>query len=163
MKRLLSILFICCSAMSFAATPTEQADSIVVLKAKRELQLLRSGKVIRTYKVALGADPVGHKQRQGDGRTPEGTYKIDYRNSHSQFHRSLHITYPNSQDRASAKKRGVSPGGDIFIHGLGKQWGWVGKAHTARDWTLGCIAVTNEEIEEIWTLVPDGISVEIRP
>jgi murein L,D-transpeptidase YafK len=90
-------------------------------------------------------------------------YVIDYRNPKSQFHRALHVSYPNAADRATARKRGVRPGGLIMIHGLGKQYGWIGSAHTAKDWTLGCIAVTNYEIEEIWNLVSDGTPVEIRP
>jgi murein L,D-transpeptidase YafK len=141
----------------------ERAERVLIRKSDRTLQLLKGGKAFKTYKVALGPNPVGHKEKEGDGRTPEGTYFIDYRNARSQFHRSLHISYPSARDRASALRRGVRPGGSIMIHGLGKQWGFVGGAHIARDWTLGCIAVTNEEIEEIWAMVPDGTPVDILP
>ena len=103
------------------------------------------------------------KTYKGDNRTPEGFYTIDGRNPGSHYHRSIHVSYPNAQDRARAKKLGKDPGGDIFIHGLPNGQGWIGKAHVLHDWTLGCIAVTDEEIEEIWKLVPNGTVVEIRP
>jgi murein L,D-transpeptidase YafK len=160
-KRLATLLLLS-NLLVWAAAP-ERADRFVIIKSERKMHLLKSGKQLRTFKVALGPNPVGHKEREGDGRTPEGEYRIDYRNARSQFHRSLHISYPNSRDRASARRRGVNPGGMIMIHGLGKNFGWIGTAHTANDWTLGCIAVTNEQIEEIWAMVPDGTVVEIRP
>jgi murein L,D-transpeptidase YafK len=162
MKMRTFVALLLASTLASAATPI-RADRILILKSERKLQLLNSGKVLRTYKVALGPNPKGHKEREGDGRTPEGVYVIDYRNGKSQFYRALHVSYPNAADRAAARKRGVSPGGMIMIHGLGKQYGWLGSAHTARDWTLGCIAVTNEEINDIWNLVADGTPVEIRP
>jgi murein L,D-transpeptidase YafK len=158
---LLAFLAVCAS-LSLAAAE-ELADKVVVWKGERRLELLRSGKVIKTYRVALGGSPVGPKLQQGDQKTPEGSYTIDSRNPHSQFHKSLHISYPNAKDLAQARKRKVQPGGDIFIHGLGKKFGYVGKQHTLNDWTLGCIAVTNEEIEEIWKLVPNGTPIEIHP
>ena len=108
-----------------------------------------SGKPWKTYKVALGTQPIGAKERQGDHKTPEGTYTIDSKIEKSQFHRALHISYPNAADRKRALKLGVSPGGDVEIHGLGAEYGWVGSAHRRVDWTDGCIAVTNEEIDEI--------------
>ena len=141
----------------------ERADRVLVQKPDRRLTLYRANQVLKTYQVALGGAPVGHKQKQGDQKTPEGKYVIDWRNAKSQFYLSLHISYPNAADRARARKAGVDPGGDIMIHGLGKGLGWVGAAHRNRDWTLGCIAVTNEEIEEIWGLVPNGTPIEIRP
>lgn len=127
------------------------------------MDLLYKGEVWKSYRVALGGNPVGHKMQRGDSRTPEGTYVLDRRNRHSQFHRSIHISYPNSADRASARRRGVSPGGDIFLHGLPNSMGYIGAAHTARDWTDGCIAVTNEEIDEIWRVVRDGAPIQINP
>ncbi|HUQ49529.1 MAG TPA: L,D-transpeptidase family protein [Terriglobales bacterium] len=133
------------------------------MKHERQLHLLRSGKVIKSYKLALGGAPVGHKEKQGDQKTPEGLYIIDSRNPNSQFHKSLHISYPNAADRARARRLKVHPGGDIFIHGLGKAFASIGKDHSLKDWTLGCIAVTNEEIEEIWRLVPNGTPIEIKP
>jgi murein L,D-transpeptidase YafK len=135
----------------------------IVHKRARTMELIRAGQVIKTYKIALGGDPLGPKTRQGDHRTPEGLYVIDRRNSHSQFHRSLHISYPNAADREHARKLGVSPGGDIYVHGLPNGYGFIGSAHRARDWTDGCIAVTDQEIEEIWKLVDNGTPVEMRP
>jgi murein L,D-transpeptidase YafK len=118
---------------------------------------------VRVYDVALGEEPVGPKEREGDGRTPEGLYVIDGRNPQSRYHRSLRISYPGPEDAARAAKLGVSPGGDIMIHGLQNGLGWIGALHRTHDWTRGCIAVTNDEIEEIWDLVPDGTPIEIRP
>jgi murein L,D-transpeptidase YafK len=142
--------------------PRTVADRIVVEKAARTLSLYRGGRLLKTYKIALGPNPTGHKQQEGDGRTPEGTYTIDSRKRNSAFHRALHISYPNAEDRRRARRRGVSPGGDIMIHGLPNGLGAIGKKHVLRDWTEGCIAVTNEEIEEIWRVVPNGTPIEIR-
>jgi murein L,D-transpeptidase YafK len=138
-------------------------DHIVVYKRDRKLVLLSSGKEIKRYRVALGGDPIGPKTRHGDHRTPEGSYVLDSRNPNSHFYKAFHISYPSSKDTTSARKLGVSPGGDIMLHGLGKEYGWVGKAHTLHDWTDGCIAVTNEEMDEIWQLVRVGTPIEIRP
>ncbi len=139
------------------------ADKVVVLKRERTLQLLSQGKVIKTYKVALGGDPVGPKTGQGDHKTPEGLYVLDSRNAHSQFYKSLHISYPSVGDRAAAKQSGVSAGGDVFVHGLPNGYGWIGAGHRAKDWTEGCVAVTDEEIDEIWLAVANGTPIEIRP
>ena len=124
---------------------------------------MNQGKVLKTYKVALGGDPMGAKVRQGDHKTPEGTYVLDRRNAHSQFYRSIHISYPDAQDRVRARKLGVSPGGDIYLHGLPNGYGWVGRGHRLKDWTDGCIAVTDEELDEIWRAAPDGTPIEIQP
>jgi murein L,D-transpeptidase YafK len=125
--------------------------------------LLSKGKVLKTYQIALGGNPNGPKERQGDNKTPEGIYVIDSRNKNSRYHRSLHISYPNEKDKKRAKERGVSPGGDIMIHGIKNGFSWVGDLHTGVDWTKGCIAVTDEEIEEIDKVAPNGTIVEIRP
>lgn len=156
-------LLLCGATIPLTAAPGLHADRVVVLKQERILQLLSQGKVIKAYKVALGGDPVGPKKRQGDHKTPEGPYVLDSRNPHSQFHKSIHISYPNAQDRAAARKNGVSPGGDIFVHGLPNGYGFVGAAHRLKDWTDGCIAVTDEEIDEIWEAVADGTPIEIKP
>jgi len=140
-----------------------RADRIVVVKSTRTMTLLSGGSVLRTYKVALGTQPRGAKERRGDHKTPEGVYVIDSRNSHSRFHLALHISYPNAIDLAKARKGGFDPGGAIMIHGLEASFAWLGPLHRETDWTDGCIAVTNAEIEEIWKLVPLGIPVEIRP
>jgi murein L,D-transpeptidase YafK len=136
---------------------TLRADRIVVYKARREMLLLLGNSVLRTYKVALGRDPVGHKEREGDGRTPEGRYTIDRRNPKSRYYLSLHISYPNEADRARAAAEGVDPGGDIMIHGL--KDGMIRDG----DWTQGCIAVTDAEMEEVWGLVPEGTRIDIEP
>ncbi len=138
------------------AAPAARADEIHVVKHKRQMNLLRNGKVIRTYSILLGDDPYGHKRQQGDERTPEGRYSITFRNDKSRFHLSLRVSYPNEADRAQALKRGVDPGGDIMIHG-GTPPGY------GRDWTDGCIALTNREIEEVWRLVPVGTPIVIEP
>lgn len=138
------------------------ADRVVVEKRARTLSVFRGNVLLKTYKVALGPNPRGHKQREGDGRTPEGIYTIDFRKRDSAFHRALHISYPNAADRQSARRRRVSPGGGIMVHGLPNGIGAMGKAHLLRDWTNGCIAVTNEEIEELWRVVPNGTPIEIK-
>ncbi|HYK89751.1 MAG TPA: L,D-transpeptidase family protein [Acidobacteriota bacterium] len=139
------------------------ADRIVINKGTRTLSLFKGERVLKTYKIALGPNAKGRKEQQGDGRTPEGTYVIDGRKRDSAFHRALHISYPNVEDRRRARLKGVSPGGDIMIHGLPNGMGMIGKAHLLKDWTQGCIAVTNDEIEEIWRVVPDGTEVVIQP
>jgi murein L,D-transpeptidase YafK len=150
-------------ALSAGQTAPQKADSILILKKDHLMELLAGGKVIRTYKVALGRGDLAPKEREGDGRTPEGHYIIDSRNGASHYHKALHVSYPNAEDRARAAKLGASPGGAIIIHGLPNGMGWLGAAHRLYDWTLGCIAVTDEEIDEIWNLVPVGTPVEIRP
>src|SRR6266576_805209 len=133
-----------------------RADKVLVIKKDRTLQLLSNGKTIKSYKIALGGDPIGAKAKQGDHKTPEGLYVLDSRNSHSQFYKSIHISYPSAQDRAAAHEKRVSPGGDVFVHGLPNGYGWVGPSHRLKDWTDGCIAATNEEMDEIWKAVSDG-------
>lgn len=124
---------------------------------------MSQARVLKTYKIALGRDPDGPKVRQGDHRTPEGIYLLDRRNPNSRFHRSIHISYPESKDRAEAARLGLAPGGDIMIHGLPNGLGWLGSWHSKMDWTDGCIAVTNEEMDEIWRAVPDGTPIELDP
>src|SRR5258708_6244607 len=124
-------------------------DRIVVMKSARTITLESNGKPLKIFKVALGTQPIGAKQQQGDHKTPEGMYRVDSKNAHSQFYMALYLSYPNPEDKARARKLGVSPGGDVEIHGLGKKFGWIGARHRLTDWTDGCIAVTNEEIEEI--------------
>ena len=140
-----------------------RVDRVVVYKQERKLLLLSPGKDVRSYKIALGSEAVGPKTRQGDHRTPEGIYVLDARNPNSHFYKAFHISYPNSKDIAAAKKLGVSPGGDIMLHGLGKEYAWVGKAHVLHDWTDGCVAVTNEEMDEMWKMVQIGTPIEIKP
>jgi murein L,D-transpeptidase YafK len=158
-----ALLFVTSSANGAARAPAKQADRIVIEKNKGTMTLMSGSTVLKTYKVALGGQPVGAKQRIGDHKTPEGLYIVDQKKAASQFHRALHTSYPNAHDRENARKLGVSPGGDVEIHGLGAKYGWVGAAHRQMDWTDGCIAATNEEIDEIWPLVAFGTPVEIKP
>ena len=169
---------LCLSVLLIASAPafaTEQAsadgqqivsakaDQVLVLKGERRLLLLRAGEVLRSYRVALGWDPTGPKQSQGDGRTPEGRYELDWRNPESKFYRAIHISYPAPSDLARARDQGLSPGGNIMIHGLPNDLEIIGSDHAKWDWTEGCIAVTNAEMDEIWSYVDDGTPIEIRP
>lgn len=149
--------------LSAVGQPPRNADMIRVDKSDRRLELLRDGEVLKSYRVQLGANPVGHKQREGDERTPEGRYRIDWRNPRSKFHRALHISYPNTQDRRAAHMQGVSPGGAIMIHGQPNGWGWATPFLSVWDWTDGCIAVSDDEMNEIWNAVRDGTPIEIQP
>jgi L,D-peptidoglycan transpeptidase YkuD (ErfK/YbiS/YcfS/YnhG family) len=139
------------------------ADKIVIEKKARRLSVMSGGEVVKAYKIALGGNPEGAKEREGDNKTPEGTYFIDSRSNDTHYHLSLHISYPNEADKKRAKELGVSPGGGIMIHGIKNGFGWVGNAQSQIDWTQGCVAVTDEEIEEIDRLAPNGTVVEIRP
>ena len=146
------------------AAPAEQADCITVDKSDREMKLWQGARLLARYDIALGGAPeAGHKRQEGDERTPEGRYVIDWRNARSMAHLSLHISYPNAADSAAAAARGVSPGGSVMIHGLPNGWSAVGRLHLMADWTDGCIGVTNAEMEEIWARVPDGAVIEITP
>ena len=136
-------------------------DKVFVDKSARTLQLLSDDKVIKSYHIALGGNPIGHKQQQGDQRTPVGNYILDYKNEKSGYYRSIHVSYPNAADKARAKSRGVSAGGDIMIHGQKNGFGAFGILNQQRDWTEGCMAVTNDEIDEIMAAVKIGTAIEI--
>ena len=164
MRRCIFFFFLLLAAVSLAAPAAKPlADKILIVKSTRTMTLYSGNKVLRTYKVALGTAPVGPKRVQGDHKTPEGIYTIDAKNPQSQFHLSLHISYPDAADRERARKLGAMPGGAIMIHGLPPGYAYLGAMHRKVDWTDGCVAVTNAEIEEIWKLVPVGTRVEIRP
>jgi len=143
------------------APASQRADFVEVDKSDREMRLLRDGEVIRRYQIALGFAPEGDKQREGDGKTPEGLYTLDFRNPNSKFHLSPHINYPSAEDQADADARGEPPGGEIFIHGGPR--GVPDALWRGHDWTLGCISVTNDEIAEIWSLVPNSTPILIQP
>jgi murein L,D-transpeptidase YafK len=151
------------SALALALPREIRADRLVIDKSERTLTLWWHGVPLKVYRVALGGSPVGAKRKQGDKRTPQGRYSVADRHPNSRFHRALHLSYPNAADRAQARAEHVDPGGDIEIHGLKPGYEWVGSAHTLFDWTDGCIAVTNTEIEELWRAAPIGTPVEIRP
>ncbi|MEM9796159.1 MAG: L,D-transpeptidase family protein [Pseudomonadota bacterium] len=160
---LLLALAACSPHVPPMAPEDQQADAIHVDKSERRLTLLRDGTAIATYDISLGADgDGGHKQQEGDERTPEGSYVIDWRNPNSIAHLSLHISYPNAADIAAAEAAGIDPGGNIMIHGIRNGWGALGGLHRRWDWTDGCIAVTDAEMREIWSLVPNGTPIEIE-
>ncbi len=157
----LDIGFGACSAR--AAALTERADRILVLKSARQLLLMRANDVMARYPVALGAQPTGHKRQQGDKRTPEGRYRVDMLNPYSRYHRALHISYPNSADLRQARAAGIAPGGDVEIHGLPRGFETYDPAVFTKDWTDGCIAVSNRAMDEIWDKVRLDTPVEIIP
>lgn len=138
-------------------------ECVVIYKSQNIMQLLAGSEVVRSYQVAIGRNPLGHKQKADDCRTPEGAYIIDRHNKDSRFHKSLHISYPNKSDLAAAKKNGKYPGSNIMIHGLPKGFEDLGDVHFKRNWTKGCVAVNNQEMDEIWKLVPDGTPIFIKP
>ena len=169
MKYLIAFFICICVGQSATNTVgisvpmTTKATRIVVKKADRKMMLYTKDKLLKTYNISLGGNPIGHKKQEGDSKTPEGNYTISHKNAASRFHKSLKISYPNTIDCANAKNLGVSAGGDVMIHGLGKGFSFLGKLHTLQDWTLGCVAVTNEEIDEIWKIVDLGTSIQIDP
>jgi murein L,D-transpeptidase YafK len=138
-------------------------DRILVEKSARQLSVFAGDKKLKSYRVALGRNPVGAKQEEGDMKTPEGIYAIDSRNPQSDYHLALHVSYPSEEDTARAAERGVNAGFDIMIHGIRNGDGWIGAFHRMHDWTAGCIAITDEEIEELWRVTSDGTPIEIRP
>lgn len=152
-------------ALSMEISPMAEGpvDRILVEKAKRTLTLFKQDREIKTYKIALGRDPVGPKVQQGDNKTPEGVYFVDYKVRNSIYHRALHLSYPNPDDVERARSLGVAPGGSIMIHGMKKEHLWMGDVQYLFNWTNGCIALTNSEIEEVWDLVSHWTPVEIRP
>jgi murein L,D-transpeptidase YafK len=141
----------------------EKADRVVVLKSERKLVLMRGDLVLDVFTVALGRYAKGHKQREGDQRTPEGVYTLDEKMTRSNFYRAIHISYPNAQDMARAQRNGHRPGGLILIHGLPNGWGAQELGHPKFDWTDGCIAVTNREMDRVWARVDTGTQIEIFP
>ena len=146
---------------------TKPVTTIEVFKQQRQLKLKHHDQIIRTYPIRLGFNPIGHKQFEGDGKTPEGTYTIDWRNPQSAYYKSLHISYPNPNDLAYAKQRQKSAGGDVMIHGTVPTPATAFPASSTymprKDWTLGCIAVTNADMDEIWQLVKNGTQIIIHP
>lgn len=145
-----------------SAALSETSDSVLVDKSDEKLYLLKDGAVIAEYSVAFGANPKGHKQQKGDERTPEGNYALDYKKEDSAFYRAIHISYPNEEDKRSAAERNVDPGGAIMIHGQRNRLGWLSFITQRFNWTDGCIAVTNSEMDEIWDSVPVNTPIEIR-
>jgi murein L,D-transpeptidase YafK len=139
------------------ANETMRIDRVLVDKSDRQLHLMRGGTILKSFPIGLGFSPEGHKQQEGDGRTPEGEYVLDWRNPKSSFYLSIHISYPNVADTVRAQTNGVDPGGEIFIHGRHSA------GSTRNDWTFGCVAVTDAAMDEIWRSVPNGTPITIRP
>jgi murein L,D-transpeptidase YafK len=140
-----------------------QVDSIVVLKSKRQLLVYSGGELLKTYKVSLGGQPVGDKEFEGDKKTPEGSYCINDKNPNSGYHKNLGISYPDSNDIKNAEKLGKPAGGEVKIHGLRNRLGLIGKFQRWTDWTLGCIALTDREVDELYDAVEIGTKIEIKP
>lgn len=165
MGRLISTSIALLILISFQALGMEipRADKVLVDKSDQRLYLLRDGKPFREYRVVLGENPVGHKLKKGDERTPEGTYILDWRNPESNFYKAIHISYPSQRDLSAAEARGEDPGGMIMIHGQPNDFKWGMDILEGWNWTDGCIAVTNSEMDEIWLAVEDGTPIEIIP
>ena len=162
---IVTLLFIACVVHPVNASGSNppDIDRVIVSKSDRQLYLMQGRTVVRSYPISLGKNPVGHKRSRGDQRTPEGRYFLDGRNHESRYHLALHISYPNRKDRQLASTRGINPGGDIMIHGLPNKYADGAKVLLELDWTDGCIAVSNQAIEEIWQLVADNTIIDIIP
>lgn len=143
--------------------PFAPAESVVVRKSERRLLLIRDGRVFRSYRVSLGLSPTGHKEREGDFRTPEGEYSLTRRNSHSDFFLSIQVSYPNEQDARRARAQGARPGGNIMIHGLPNVLRYARDRYLANDWTDGCIALSNEDMLEVWLFTQTNTPIRIEP
>lgn len=166
MRWLLAFLSLTFAALTHAnATPTLEGhiDKVLVVKSEHKLHLLSNGKILKSYRVSLGKTPRGPKLAEGDNRTPEGFYWIDWRKTSDKFNLSIHISYPNARDVARARDKGLAPGGMIMIHGTPQSDEYPEWYFSTLDWTNGCIAMTNADIREVWSLVKDGTLIEIRP
>lgn len=141
----------------------EAADKVVVIKSEKMLYLYKEGRVLASVPVVFGANPEGHKQQEGDERTPEGSYRLDFKKPDSAYHKAIHISYPNTDDIASARRRGVSPGGAVMIHGQRNGFAWAAPVMQDFNWTRGCIALSNEDMETVWQSVRPGTPIEIVP
>ena len=160
MKIFVLILFLLLPVSSFGI---EKADGVLVVKSKSKLYLLKNQKIIKEFHVTFGANPKGHKQRQGDKRTPEGFYILDYKKADSSFYKAIHISYPNTEDIKRAKKQNLHPGGSIMIHGQKNGFGWLSFITQRFNWTDGCIAVSNRDMDDIRQAVDVGVPIEIKP
>ena len=152
-----------CAPSKFKRYSGPEVTQVVVNKGARQMLLLHGNTVLKAYRIGLGNEPIGHKQFEGDGKTPEGRYVLDYRKADSAFYKALHVSYPNAQDLAAARARGVNPGGLIMIHGQKNGLGWLAFLSQRFDWTQGCIALRNEHMDILWRLTPLGTPVDIRP
>lgn len=139
------------------------ADLVVVYKSKKTLHLMSNNKVTYTFAVVFGNDPIGHKEQEGDERTPEGSYILDYKNAQSGYFKSIHISYPNEEDKMKAKSRGLQPGGNVMIHGQKNGFGWLSVVTQLFNWTNGCIALANKDMQIVWDEVKPGTPIQIYP
>lgn len=160
MRLLLIILLLFISQIALAEPSVTR---VRVLKNDHKLQLLDGENLLREFHVVFGANPKGHKMQEGDERTPEGTYTLDYKKTDSAFYRAIHISYPNAKDTASAQSRGVKPGGQVMIHGQKNGLGWLSFISQHFNWTNGCVAMSNEDMAIVWAQVKEGTPIEILP
>ncbi len=167
MRWLLAVLCLSFTTLLYAnATPTlheRPVDKVLVIKSERKLHLISRGETLKSYRVSLGKQPLGPKQREGDQRTPEGFYWIDWRKTSDKYNLAMHISYPNARDLERAREQGVAPGNMIMLHGTPLDEEYPEWFFHTLDWTEGCIALTNEDMREVWQLVKDGTLIEIRP
>jgi murein L,D-transpeptidase YafK len=158
-----AVLSLLIAMTPISVSATEMIDLVRVLKAERKIQLIAKGQIIREFPISLGGKPVGHKRQSGDQHTPEGKYILDYKKSDSAFYKAIHISYPNFADIENARKAGVSPGGQIMIHGQKNGLGWLAPLTQRFDWTNGCVALSNKDMDEVWNLVKVGAAIELVP
>jgi murein L,D-transpeptidase YafK len=157
------LIFFALLVLSFSCKSEDIADAVLIEKSKQSLTLLKAGKSFATYHVVFGGNPVGHKEQEGDNKTPEGIYSLDSKNSNSGYSKSIHISYPNAQDIANAKSKGVSAGGAVMIHGQKNGFGWASFVVQRINWTAGCIALSDEDMEKVWESIEVPTKIEIRP
>lgn len=159
----MAVAWLACIAPQAAADVIGKADEVIVVKSEGRLFLLRDGEEIASFRASFGADPVGHKQELGDQKTPEGEYVLDYKNSNSSFYKAIHVSYPNAADRERAHKLGVDPGGDIMVHGQRNGLGWLSPLAQLINWTDGCIALSDKDMDVVWKAVDPGTPITIKP
>ncbi|WNV06637.1 L,D-transpeptidase family protein [Candidatus Methylospira mobilis] len=159
---LISAILLCCLAGRLFAGELP-IESVRVLKSEHKLQLLSANEVTREFHAVFGSNPLGHKTQEGDGKTPEGVYLLDYKKSDSAFHKAIHISYPGERDIASAQARDMEPGGLIMIHGQKNGLGWLSFISRYLNWTNGCIALSNADMDQVWDLVKEGTKIELLP
>lgn len=158
-----TLIFLIILSISGTVYGADKADKVLVIKSDSTLYLQKNGKILKKYHIVFGGNPKGHKRQEGDERTPEGRYILDYKKENSSFYKAIHISYPNKKDRERALASGVNPGGLIMIHGQKNGLGWLSWLSQRFNWTDGCIAVTNQEMDEIWNSVDIGTPIEIQP
>lgn len=160
MLRYLQFILLLCPLLAWG---NEKVDLVLVIKHENKLQLRAGDKLIQEFHVVFGKQPEGHKRQEGDKKTPEGRYVLDYKKADSAFYKAIHISYPNAEDRSQAKAQGVNPGGQVMIHGQKNGWGWLSFINQQFNWTNGCIALSNADMQQVWDKVAPGTVIEIKP